>query len=154
VSDQGRGAEPVRLESSPWVRFSVPMTLALALGAVAFLLIARHWVDTAWALGVTAVAVVVIAALLAAPEALVIGPDEVRDESGWRRRGFRIPRVDVTEVRWDEDPDIFEPPRLTFVGADGDVVRQVTVEFDPVAVLGALRAHGWPLGELRQGGSP
>jgi hypothetical protein len=85
--------------------------------------------------------------ILAHPEALVISRAEVRDESGWRRRGWRIRREDVALVRWEDDPDIFEPPRLNFLGHDGEVLRAVTLEFDPPDVLGALRRFGWPLEE-------
>ncbi len=135
----------VRIELSWFARASVVSVVAVVAGAAAALLVVRRWVDLPTTLVVTAALVIVAIGVLARPEALVITRAEVRDESGWRRRGWRIRREDVALVRWDDDPDIFEPPRLTFLGHDGEVLRAVTLEFDPPDVLGALRRFGWPL---------
>ena len=137
----------VRIELSWFARASVASVVALVMGATAALLIVRRWVDISTTLAVTAALIAIAIVILAHPEALVISRAEVRDESGWRRRGWRIRREDVAEVRWDDNPDIFEPPRLTFVGHDGQVLRAVTLEFDPPDLLGALRRFGWPLEE-------
>ncbi|GAA1580172.1 hypothetical protein GCM10009789_37450 [Kribbella sancticallisti] len=134
-----------RIELSRFARLSVAGVIAAVGGGVGSLLVVRQWVDLPVALVVIAVVVVVAIVVLASPEALVISRTEVRDESGWRRRGWTIRRDDVALVRWDDDPDIFEPPHLTFLDHDLQVLRTVTLEFDPPRVLGALRHFGWPL---------
>lgn len=143
----GKQPDRVRIELSWFARVSVAGVIAVVAGAAAALLVVRRWVDFWAALVVTAAFVIVAIAILASPEALVVSRAEVRDESGWRRRGWRIGRDDVALVRWDDDPDIFEPPRLTFLGHDGEVLRAVILEFDPPEVLGALRRFGWPLAD-------
>jgi hypothetical protein len=135
----------VRLELTWFARASVATIVAVVVAATAALLIMRRWVDLWMTLAATAALIALAIVILAQPEALVISRAEVRDESGWRRRGWRIRREDVALVRWEDDPDIFEPPRLTFLGHHGEVLRAVTVEFDPPEVLGTLRRFGWPL---------
>jgi hypothetical protein len=147
VRRSAKQPDRVRIELSWFARASVASVVAVVAGAAAALLIVRRWVDLATTLMVTAAFVIAAIVILADPEALVISRAEIRDESGWRRRGRRIRREDVTLVRWDDDPDIFEPPRLTFLGHHGEVLRAVTLEFDPPDVLGALRRFGWPLEE-------
>lgn len=140
-----RRSDRVRIEVSGFARISVGGTVAIVAGAVATLLVIRHWVHFWAALVVTVVLVVIGIAILGSPESLVISRDEVRDESGWRRRGWTIRREDVAVVRWDDNPDIFEPPCLTFLDADDRVLRSVTLAFAPPRVLGALRRFDWPL---------
>jgi hypothetical protein len=134
----------VRLENSLVARFSVTTLLVAATAAVAALLVSRRWVDDT-ALVVAAVITVVLVAIFASPEALVVSEEEVRDESGWRRHGWRILRSEVTAVVWEGDHDFFEPPQLTFRGLDGEVLLRTPVEFDRQEVHAALLAKGWPL---------
>lgn len=143
--------DQVRIELSWFARASAASVVALVAGAAAALLVVRQWADLSTTLVVTAAFVVGAVVVVANPESLVISRAEVRDESGWRRRGWRIRRPDVALVRWEDDPDIFEPPRLTFVGHDGEALRVVTLEFDPPEVLGALRRFEWPLEVPRDG---
>lgn len=142
----GDGA-PTRIENSLLVRFSVSTLLAGLTGGVATLLVLRRWTDLEWTLSLAIMIAVGLFVIFLSPEALVVDDREVRDESGWRRRGWRMRREAVSAVRWEEDPDLFDPPRLVFVDAEGAELRSASVEFDRERVVAALRAHGWPVVE-------
>ncbi|WP_203336399.1 hypothetical protein [Nocardioides limicola] len=136
---------PIRFEDSVFVRLSVTaFFIAVGAGVVALFLL-RRWTNPEITLVIGVVAAVALLAYFLSPESLVVDTDEVRDESGWRRTGWRIIRSEVAEVRWDGDPQLFEPLHLTFVAPDGEILLSTPVEFDVEVVSRALAARGWPL---------
>ena len=141
-----RGPGPIRIERSLPVRVWVTVLIAALPLGVAWLIIDRGWLNRPLTVTVAAGASAVLLATFLRPGALVVDEREVRDESGWRRRGWRISRVAVSRVVWEDNPDLLEPPpQLTFLDTDGRLVRSVFLEFDRRAVLDALREKGWPV---------
>jgi hypothetical protein len=145
VSTHGQEQEPIRVENSFGVRVSVSALLAAIAVGVATLVWIRRWAELEITIVAGMVIVGTLVAIFMSPEALRVTADDVRDESGWRRTGWRVLRYEVALVRWDPDPDLFEPPQLTFLDEAGEIVLRTTVEFDPVDVNAALEARGWPL---------
>jgi hypothetical protein len=136
---------PIRIENSLGVRVSVSGLLGAVILAVLALLLVRRWTDLEFTVVAGGVAVVVLFAIFLSPEAMVVDDGEVRDESGWRRRGWRIRRDQVATISWEGNPELFEPLQLIFRDQEGEVLLGTTVEFDPDEVSRALRARGWPL---------
>lgn len=141
-----RGPGPIRIERSLPVRVWVAALIAALPVGVAWLLIDRGWLNRPLTVAVAAGASAVLLVTFLRPGALVVDEHEVRDESGWRRRGWRIPRAAVSRVVWEDNPDFLEPPpQLIFLDTDGRLLRSVSMEFDRQAVLDALREKGWPV---------
>lgn len=135
---------PIRIENSLGVRVSVSGLLGAITAAVVALLLVRHWTDLEVTVVLGLVAVVVLFAIFMSPEAMVVDHDEVRDESGWRRTGWRVQRHRVATITWEGQPELFEPPRLIFRDQAGEVLLNTAVEFDPDEVTRALRERDWP----------
>ncbi|MDP3894069.1 hypothetical protein [Nocardioides sp.] len=142
---RGQDDDAIRVENSFGARVSVSALLAAIAVGIATLVWVRRWAETSLTVAAAAVIIAALVAFFMSPEALRVSVDDVRDESGWRRTGWRVLRSEVALVRWDPQPDLFEPPQLTFLDEFGEVVLQTTVEFDPAEVSEALEARGWPL---------
>ncbi len=139
-------AGPIRIERSLRGRLWVALVVAALPFGVAWLLLDREWFNRWLTIVVAAGVSVVVLVNLLRPGALVVDEQEVRDESGWRRRGWRVSRTAVSRVVWEDNPDLLEPPpQLTFLDDDGHLLRSAAVEFDRRTVLDALREKDWPV---------
>ena len=145
-AETSRGPGPIRIGHSVPVRVWVAALIAALPVGVAWLLLDRGWLNRPLVIAVAVGASALLLVTFLRPGALVVDEHEVRDESGWRRRGWQIPRAAVSRVVWEDNPDLLEPPpQLTFLDTDGRVLRSVSMEFDRRAVLDALRDKGWPV---------